>query len=1849
MDDNYASIRGVFEELKAGFPALQSRLEDVTAKIQARELADEGTVSELQALLCDYQRLVANLRSAGDQLSISIAPGIEDIEAQILSLEAQQSALQLLKIIHTYFRLKAESDDLAQSLEETKQALMVKCANAGEGFDQELLPYSVVVAKAQEPGRPLSEDEFNLIYEGISRRIALAAERGKLTVDADADISAYLDGSNDWLVPEEYVGKEIKTVSPEEFAEMIAQMDSPAEQESEASVEITEAVQLRMEDITVDEETEHEPMSEMSTEPQPESVTISEVVEPELVSDDNVTEEAVEEEDMEEASESDGMSESGDLDGFDDFDDLDDLDMLPLWEKLDGYLDGEAKYTITEDTPSGSLSSKVFEKHLNKTHGFILPAIHAVANEKVCSDEEISDPEHDFNTIPNATIDFLFRQGYLRKIQLINGQTQKDYWALSSKGWACFTKKEVAEQFRNAKLPFDLKLKSSADEWSVLMMARYGDLYQYMVAARQVYVASKYIDVIYGIIMGEPDTIYLPGLFARGNEDFQDICTLMWVNDDAEKFVIIVRSRSDAEKIAPFLEAINQARTEGPALPLDKVQYVLIDQPGMFFDPDGSEETNHEENDSEEEHVEEAMDQAQEITTAPESTHSVEPTEIQQETAIPVSSTLVHESEDTEVMVSPEKKTASEDPAIIQQYLNGAWRMQIAGRTDVASVMIKSLVERDPELQMLADQFAYATGDPSLDGSHNSNALQAVFSMPVGTKFFKDTLTAAAYLRMYFSFAASEQTYLSRDMSHQRDNEALKKYPDLKEILFNLADWVKYQQRGLDADIIEQLLKNRNTGVKQRDLQKKAQELLNSRLTESSHGDKRIKRNRVILFGNGSDIYNILTGIMNNDQAVRPLAETFVLRDVDVIIDDAWNEATRQLRFARNENCTGAERTTLTRQIRGILSLVKDWIAVNTGESHVDNEQTKVAEKLIEQLKPMMTAVLQQLCNTEESISLEEQAAESILAKSVRDCLDRITGASTEEGQAYDYYINLLKEPYIALDDINQPHVEKPDEEVEPYDFCRRAMMYLDAPERTWEEVLNRIFTVTGTGRSGMDYGCAGVLKMYLALTGMEDLWKTEYDIENAVAEATDKASVKRNSVALWEQDFTARLEMADGDNWFDADQSFRSHIQKVIAKQKESYYYSENFGFYGRAMNRLYELLRGKAQSLRPRYRDEYVKLIDGRSEEELELPIFAQIHEMIEKDRFGAAESFMQQVRNGNLTIGNGELSSGTLDDFLNRVNSELYRLAKLDTNKTLALVYQGMHRRILNATQRSGETFVKAWPNSGMIQGDKVKAIFSELDQQVSSVTGQGTDYVVHFQDRGIVMDYPHPIAAFGSIMDQNGIDVAILSGNRGAEGLYTEIDKILRRNHNTDRPLLLLVDSAITVADRRKLAKSISRITSNKPFLLIDRCLALYLADTPKTDRWKTLIRCSLPFRVINPYFENSAMPIPPDMFIGRREEIQKIIAPDGPNLLYGGRQLGKTAILRRVEFQQNRPSDGNWASYVDIRGMNHVDAVDTIAKALRRNKFFTSEVKPDTWRALINSIESQLMDNEANKRHTLLLMLDEADNILKLFEEEDFQALGDMKRLQQTTNGRFKFVLAGLHNVLRFSNKALGGNSVLPHLGGITIQPMKFSDGRELLEVPLSYLGFTIDPGQEDIIAQILYNTNYFPGLIHFYASRLVEHMKEISSEVTTPPYKLSRDVLLRMIGDESFRQQRTEKLMMTLKVDEKDQDAYYYTLAYALAMCCYESEETLLHGASAAQIREVCIREYANCRIGKLTDQQVEVLLDELVTLNILRPEERDGVRFYMFSRSSFLEMLGSEDDVIMNLLDTLDKEAKKQ
>ena len=50
-------------------------------------------------------------------------------------------------------------------------------------------------------------------------------------------------------------------------------------------------------------------------------------------------------------------------------------------------------------------------------------------------------------------------------------------------------------------------------------------------------------------------------------------------------------------------------------------------------------------------------------------------------------------------------------------------------------------------------------------------------------------------------------------------------------------------------------------------------------------------------------------------------------------------------------------------------------------------------------------------------------------------------------------------------------------------------------------------------------------------------------------------------------------------------------------------------------------------------------------------------------------------------------------------------------------------------------------------------------------------------------------------------------------------------------------------------------------------------------------------------------------MPPEIFIGRQEELEKIESPSGVNIVYGGRQLGKSALLKKakmdIDFDENK--------------------------------------------------------------------------------------------------------------------------------------------------------------------------------------------------------------------------------------------------------------------------------------------------------------------------------------------------------
>jgi len=65
-------------------------------------------------------------------------------------------------------------------------------------------------------------------------------------------------------------------------------------------------------------------------------------------------------------------------------------------------------------------------------------------------------------------------------------------------------------------------------------------------------------------------------------------------------------------------------------------------------------------------------------------------------------------------------------------------------------------------------------------------------------------------------------------------------------------------------------------------------------------------------------------------------------------------------------------------------------------------------------------------------------------------------------------------------------------------------------------------------------------------------------------------------------------------------------------------------------------------------------------------------------------------------------------------------------------------------------------------------------------------------------------------------------------------------------------------------------------------------------------WRLTQRVTLPFTTINPYTPFAGGEVPEEVFVGRAQERQAIESPTGSMFVYGGRQLGKSALLRGVE-------------------------------------------------------------------------------------------------------------------------------------------------------------------------------------------------------------------------------------------------------------------------------------------------------------------------------------------------------------
>ena len=418
---------------------------------------------------------------------------------------------------------------------------------------------------------------------------------------------------------------------------------------------------------------------------------------------------------------------------------------------------------------------------------------------------------------------------------------------------------------------------------------------------------------------------------------------------------------------------------------------------------------------------------------------------------------------------------------------------------------------------------------------------------------------------------------------------------------------------------------------------------------------------------------------------------------------------------------------------------------------------------------------------------------------------------------------------------------------------------------------------------------------------------------------------------------------------------------------------------------------------------------------------------------------------------------------------------------------------------------------------------------------------------------------------------------------------------------------------------------------KTYAVVDRVVIAYLFrnyDEIQVNRM--LMMLIMPFAACQPYVPDSGQPMPPEMFMGRKEDLLAVESPEGVNIVYGGRQLGKSALLKMAQNDIDHDEAGDRAILIDLHDCKSTGAAAlAVSQELTDLRFFKAGqgVETEDWSELARAITQRLRD-PVDRIPYFLLMLDEADAFIEQCAAENYAPFDALKRVQQNGSAQFKFVIAGLHNIVRFSKAALGENSVLAHLTHCTVKPFRVSEARELLETPLRYLGFRFPENASSLIALILAHANYFPGLIQLYCKELIRALAKEDyahyDETKTPPYEITRDHVRAVLTNRAFQEQVREKFMITLRLDS---DKYYYIIAYLLASLYHKAGS---RGFTPAEIaHEASAYDFEQFRT--LSRERLTAFLDELTELNVLRGNAEGR---YFFNRYSFFQMLGSRDDV---------------
>ena len=485
---------------------------------------------------------------------------------------------------------------------------------------------------------------------------------------------------------------------------------------------------------------------------------------------------------------------------------------------------------------------------------------------------------------------------------------------------------------------------------------------------------------------------------------------------------------------------------------------------------------------------------------------------------------------------------------------------------------------------------------------------------------------------------------------------------------------------------------------------------------------------------------------------------------------------------------------------------------------------------------------------------------------------------------------------------------------------------------------------------------------------------------------------------------------------------------------------------------------------------------------------------------------------------------------------------------------------------------------------------------------------------------------PLPEFGSAC-RDRFEIVVSQSRKEPQ----QVEEYIRGRKLADLPVLVFLLPPESPDYRRRWHRHCvrSRLTA----LPLDFAMFLHLCGI--RNRLPALLEVGLPFTWSCPYItkgENVAA----EMFVGRSDEAAALKARTGSCIVFGGRQLGKSALLRHVHREHHDRSASTYIAYLDVDdlGIDSQDHDAMVAAFWRRiyDELHREGAIPEQprrilerERRLVDEIPSSIVARlAANEEMRIVLLLDESDDLLDCDSHRDFALVRQLRGLMAQTERRFKVVFAGLQSVQRYNNWK---NHPFAQLGSeLVVNPLPPAAAQDLVIRPFRALGFAFE--RAGFILRILSQTNYHPGLIQIFCYRLLENLYEkvLREGHAEPIRRITDDDILGVERDTAVMDDIRNRFDWTLDLDDR-----YKVLTYALVL-------TPEPAAPRFESEFMAIGEsWWHAVFEAMDSQSLRAVLDEMVGLGVLLKEHEyddGGRRRYRLRSPNLLRLLGPQEAI---------------